>query len=238
MQLATALSLSREYDYLQRLIEHSFPGGLAENYTYAAGERENTTTTLVSGKTNTLNGTVISNLEYLYDENGNIIRILDNVNVEGVIYTYDELNQLTGAVYRTGKTESYSYDAHGNLLTFNNGITSHTYSYGNSDWKDLLTSVDGVSLTYDPIGNPLRYYNGEYYILGWTEGRKLATITTEGNVTAYLYDASGNRIKKLNSDGTYIIYVNADGMSLGEKHYSAEGELTKMECGENGKHGM
>ncbi len=94
-------------------------------------------------------------------------------------------------------------------------------------WKDLLTAVDGVTLTYDEIGNPLTYYNGQSYSLNWTEGRKLATITTGGKTTGYLYDANGNRIKNTNSDGSYIIYVNANGVSLGEKHYSADGELTK-----------
>ena len=123
--------------------------------------------------------------------------------------------------------ESYTYDTHGNLLTFNNGITTHIYTYVNSEWKDLLTAVDGEIFIYDEIGNPTSYYNGSRYSLGWTEGRKLATITVGGKTTDYLYDAGGNRIKKINDDDSYIIYVNVNGVPLGEKHYSAEGELTK-----------
>ena len=34
-------------------------------------------------------------------------------------------------------------------------------TYGNTDWKDLLTAFDGQSITYDTSGNPLSYYNGK-----------------------------------------------------------------------------
>ena len=29
------------------------------------------------------------------------------------------------------------------------------YTYGDSDWGDLLTGYDGKTITYDAIGNPL-----------------------------------------------------------------------------------
>ena len=227
MQMVTAYGLGREFDYLQRLVERILPGGQVEKYNYASGEGENTTTTQVFAKMIMLGETQISFLKYWYDGNGNIQSVLDQQTGKTVTYTYDELNQLTGVVHPDGRTENYIYDAHGNLRLFNNGYTTHTYTYGNSDWKDLLTAVDGETLTYDEIGNPLTYYNGESYSLSWTEGRKLATITTDGKTTNYLYDANGNRIKKTNSDGSYILYVIANGTAIGEKHYSAQDELTK-----------
>ena len=36
-----------------------------------------------------------------------------------------------------------------------------SYVYGDSNWKDKLTSFDGKTITYDEIGNPLTYD-------GWT----------------------------------------------------------------------
>ena len=39
----------------------------------------------------------------------------------------------------------------------------HTYTYGDANWKDLLTAFDGHSITYDGGGNPLSYYNGRAY---------------------------------------------------------------------------
>ena len=34
-------------------------------------------------------------------------------------------------------------------------IETHTYGYNDITWRDLLTSYDGQSITYDAIGNPL-----------------------------------------------------------------------------------
>ena len=42
-----------------------------------------------------------------------------------------------------------------------NGLISEkTYVYGDSDWKDKLTSYNGTIFTYDEVGNP-EYYRGE-----------------------------------------------------------------------------
>ncbi|MBQ5707855.1 MAG: RHS repeat-associated core domain-containing protein, partial [Peptococcaceae bacterium] len=59
-------------------------------------------------------------------------------------YTYDAQNQLLSAVNGT-TTYAYTYDTVGNILSGN----GHTYTYGDAGWKDLLTAVDGQSITYD-----------------------------------------------------------------------------------------
>ena len=35
-----------------------------------------------------------------------------------------------------------------------------SYTYGDSTWKDLMTSYSGQTITYDTIGNPLQYRDG------------------------------------------------------------------------------
>ena len=73
---------------------------------------------------------------------------------------YDALGQLTrvdSAVQN--KSFAYTYDAGGNLTAVKEyayttgtlGAVQNTvaYSYGNSNWKDLLTSYAGQSITYD-----------------------------------------------------------------------------------------
>ena len=58
------------------------------------------------------------------------------------------------------------YDTGGNILTkttypYTNGsldgLTGEvvSYTYGNTNWKDLLTAYNGNNITYDTIGNPL-----------------------------------------------------------------------------------
>lgn len=54
---------------------------------------------------------------------------------------------------------------------------SPTYSTG--DWKDLMTSLNGATVIYDTIGNPLIYYNGMAFT--WQDGRKLSRVVIDEN---------------------------------------------------------
>ncbi|MBR3295895.1 MAG: RHS repeat-associated core domain-containing protein, partial [Clostridia bacterium] len=67
-------------------------------------------------------------------------------------------------------------------------ISTDTYTYGNSSWKDQLTSYNGTAITYDSMGNPLSYRG---MTLTW-EGKRLKTSGS----TTYLYDSDGQRISK------------------------------------------
>ena len=71
---------------------------------------------------------------------------------------------------------------------------SHSYTYGNADWKDLLKADNGTAITYDAIGNPLTYR--DEFTFTWSNGRQLATAAKGGNTYSYTYDASGLRTSK------------------------------------------
>lgn len=73
---------------------------------------------------------------------------------------------------------------------------THTYSYDDADWADLLTAYDGHSLTYDAIGNPLTYYNGSSYSMTWAKGRRLASVSRGSSSASYAYDMDGIRTSK------------------------------------------
>ena len=73
---------------------------------------------------------------------------------------------------------------------------THTYSYDDADWADLLTAYDGHSLTYDAIGNPLTYYNGSSYSMTWARGRRLASVSRGSSSASYAYDMDGIRTSK------------------------------------------
>ena len=65
------------------------------------------------------------------------------------------------------------YDSWGNLLykrtyayttgTLGTVQETVTYTYGNSSWKDQLTSYNGQSITYDASGNPTSYLGQHWY---------------------------------------------------------------------------
>ena len=99
----------------------------------------------------------------------------------------------------------YNYDNGGNItsivtypLTWGSlsGVTATktvNYVYGDSNWKDKLTSYNGQSITYDAIGNPLSYRG---YTLDWQNGRQLASLSGNGKTVTYTYDVDGLRTSK------------------------------------------
>ena len=50
-------------------------------------------------------------------------------------------------------------------------------------------------MTYDEIGNPLRYYNGTYQIFTW-DGRRLDTAVKGANSMSFANNSDGLRVTK------------------------------------------
>ena len=101
----------------------------------------------------------------------------------------------------------------------------HTDTNGDTQWRDLLTKVDGNAITYDASGNPTSYYNG--YTMTWVEGRRLKSVTTTAGKYTYEYNSDGQRTKRTTPDGSYIEYYVVNGVTVGESHYTASGSKTK-----------
>ena len=112
---------------------------------------------------------MLSGYRYAYDERNNIVQETDLNTGKYWKYAYDKLGQLQYATEYaangTGqKRYKYYYDHAGNLTswriedgTATNTQEEHTYTYGDSNWKDLLTAFDGKAITYDANGNPTKY---------------------------------------------------------------------------------
>lgn len=156
-----------------------------------------------------------SRLIYTYDSNGNITRISEKASAsatEGILatYSYDGMNQLIRENNRQANaTTLYTYDTNGNLTgskiyAYTEGTVSgsasatHTWSYGNSSWRDQLTKYDGTTITYDAGGNPLTYRNGS--TLTWQGGRQLKQYEDNAQTIGYTYNDSGIRTKKTVTD--------------------------------------
>ena len=207
------------YDALRRLQKTTVTDGsnnelytVARSY-YTSGSKTTTRTEYFNYRMP--NGSLIAGDRYVYDALGNITELREAEPASGssarrtkVRYTYDEQNQLrteTRYTYSsnadttgTSVTYTYNYDTAGNLQSVQkNGATVQTYTYGDSQWRDLLTKVGGTTISYDASGNPKNWYNGTTYTgLTWKNGRQLAQITTGGRTSAYRYDADGIRTYK------------------------------------------
>ena len=210
------------YDGFRRLSQKVYHYGNYTNtvgYTYSthvSGNNINTSAQVSTFSSQIGNGTAVTST-YTYDGNGNITKIHLSTGAE-YRYYYDDLGQLIREDNTTlSKTYVYEYDDAGNILTKKTysltaqGVTpsslisTYTYSYNDSNWKDLLTSYRGQTLTYDSIGNPLSYYNGSSYTFTWQNGRQLATAYHNSVSMSFEYNDEGIRISKTVS-GTKHIY--------------------------------
>lgn len=187
--------------------------------TYADTDTTATTkvTSLMSSVTNGTN-TVSVQEHYEYDSVGNITGIYHIEENEKVYYNryyYDEANQITREDNRLGGfTSVYTYDVGGNIvsrirypytegeITGLTATETHTYSYDNATWGDVLTGYNGQPVTYDAMGN-ITSLGGDTYT--WTAGRQLSRITKADNsYIDYFYDDNGQlaMYKMYEADGS------------------------------------
>ena len=219
------------------------------NYTYVSDDQD--TNAQVATYSSTING-VTTTYTYTYDNKGNITKIQYS-NGQEIRYHYDDIGQLVREDNTLlNATYVYNYDNAGNItskktyvLTAENSTPSTLSStksctYGNTNWKDLLTAYNGVSLTYDTIGNPLSYYNETSYTFSWN-GRRLVSATTGSNSLSFTYNADGIRTSKTKNgvtttyylsgsqilaeetNGNFTVYIyDADGSILGFQYRGAD----------------
>lgn len=130
-------------------------------------------------------------------------------NFGGSTTTLDALGQLIRVNDRsdtragsTGSTWVYEYDRGGNILskklypyadTSSEPLLTTRFTYGNANWKDQLTAVDGVAITYDAIGNPLNDGTWQYE---WVNGQQLARMHSVDPDARFVYNENGLRVQK------------------------------------------
>ena len=146
------------------------------------------------------------NCGYGYDDNGNIASATLNGKWTG--YTYDALGQLVQVNDHSdtrsgenGTTWKYTYDLGGNILKkerfayadTTNPLETVTYTYGDANWRDKLTAVNGSTIRYDAIGNPL---SDGMWTYTWQNGRQLQKMQKAGVTAEFVYNADGLRVQK------------------------------------------
>jgi len=240
MTAATGDSLSFGYDALKRLNRVTVKNGssviLNTAYAYrdVSWNRGSAQVEFRNVRLGSDSGMLLEGKKYVYDDVGNLKEIRESTGDFNklVEYAYDSQNQLTSeAYYKSGEAEAYitynyTYDTAGNLLTVsqkkgNTTTLLQTYTYGDAQWHDLLTAVNGQAITYDASGNPLSYGGWSF---GWQNGRQLKTAskTSDGKTETleYAYDADGIRTSKTYTVETftqvpdYTVTFTADGATV------------------------
>ena len=240
MTAATGDSLSFGYDALKRLNRVTVKNGssviLNTAYAYrdVSWNRGSAQVEFRNVRLGSDSGMLLEGKKYSYDKAGNLVMISESTGDFNklVEYAYDDQNQLKSeAYYKSGEAEAYitynyTYDTAGNLLTVsqkkgNTTTLLQTYTYGDAQWHDLLTAVNGQAITYDASGNPLSYGGWSF---GWQNGRQLKTAskTSDGKTETleYAYDADGIRTSKTYTVETftqvpdYTVTFQADGTTV------------------------
>ena len=194
------------YDGIGRISSKTVTVGgraYASSYSYVAGGHGTGSTTSLIASISQPNEA----FSYTYDNVGNIASVTQNGKITS--YTYDKLGQLTrvndqndttsGAA---GTTWVYTYDRGGNILsktryayttgTLGAALQTIPYEYDDA-WKDKLVKYNGVSISYDAIGNPTSDGTWTYT---WEKGRQLKQMTKSGTTAIFAYNANGLRLRK------------------------------------------
>lgn len=126
-------------------------------------------------------------------------------------YSYDKQNRLTNSISTAGFSESsISYDLNGNILGLTRSGTGSGnlgYIYGNTNQLQSISGFKAGSYLYDLNGNvksdgPRASAAITYNMLNLPQ-----TVTATGVSISYLYDATGDKLRKV-SNGTATDYSN------------------------------
>lgn len=212
------------------------------------------------------NGNALYNGNISYSTVAN--KPINNGGIAGYTYAYDQLNRivqfrqkniggtsgnwLQDATAASPYSETITYDANGNIQTFNRrGATTRvnmddlTYNYysGSNRLEYLADSygadpatgdVGGQSsnnYVYDAIGNLVKDAAEGLGLVNWNVYGKIKGIQkTNGSAIEYRYDAAGNRVLKSTSGNANTFYIrDAQGNPIAIYEKNGSGALTLKE---------
>jgi RHS repeat-associated protein len=192
----------------------------------------------------TSTGQSTTQLQYGYDQDGNVLYSDDLTNVssadgnastDGQLYSYDALNRLvsfergtlaSGDTSITGTpsaNETWTLDNVGNMdsVTSAGTTTSRTINTRNQ-----IAADGSSSLSYDGNGNTLTDNSGNTYT--YDAWNRMATATVGGIAYSYAYDATSQRIQEDDtSSSTTDLYYDNQGQVVEERQTTSGGTQIK-----------
>ena len=183
-----------QYDAVGNLATLKYPNGITNLWQY---DTRNYLTNLTWKLNTTTNGRFF----YRLDAAGQRTNLIASINgIRTNVWKYDQLYRLTSEVIAgatpTG-TISYKYDIVGNRTNRTSGIgglTNHTLAYNTNDWLTIDSNdSNGNTTTSASITYQYDYAN---------------RLTNTSGGVIIVYDALGNRIKKVASSTTTLYLVD------------------------------
>ncbi|MFP7722223.1 RHS repeat domain-containing protein [Lysobacter sp. A3-1-A15] len=195
-----------------------YPNGALRQFTYGNGIVHTLTQNargLPERSRDAYGTTAVHDDSYDYDFNGNVAAISDGLPGAPGNRTmaYDQLDRLTGVtapMFGGDGQAAFTYDALDNLLTARVGSQSNVrYVYdANNRLTNVLNSAGATitGLAYDPQGN-VSDKNGQ--IFDFDFGNRLRSVTNGAQVSAYVYDGLGRRVRDFTAGSKHSLYSKA-----------------------------
>jgi len=182
---------SIDYDSQGRICRIQYGNGVNTDYTYGQDLR--------LARIYTVRGGVnLQDLNYIFDKNGNVATLTDNLRNNIRTYTYDEFDRLIsaqGIPAGTGTSDhNFQYDCIGNV-TYKSDIGFMLY--GVSAGPHAVTSAGGYGYQYDVNGNMT---SGKNKTMEYDAENRIIRIIQPDAVTSFMYDGDGGRVKKISTN--------------------------------------
>ena len=188
-----ARQITYSYDPAGQLSQVAYPNGITGAYAYDALGRLTAIT-----YTHAISGT-LAFFQYTLDAVGNRTQTVDTDGT--TIYTYDNLDRLTGVIYPDGEEVTYAYDAAGNrtaMTSTASGATAYTY-----DAANRLLTAGPTTFTWDANGNTLSKGSTTYT---YDAANRLTQVVSGTTIVQYTYNGDGKRIQRM-QDGSATQYL-------------------------------
>ncbi|MFH1874760.1 MAG: RHS repeat-associated core domain-containing protein [Pseudomonadota bacterium] len=206
-----------------QLAEYSLGNGLTGSLTYEPSTGRNHEIKILDGTTKK------QWLEFLYDQNNNIIRRDDHVRNVSEDLAYDNLNRLVESEVNgggltldpeTGKPltpidyhQTYTYDEIGNI-TYKSNVGTYKYT---SAKPHAVIEAGAMELSYDAVGN-VYHTSSPTKDIEYTYFNKPKEISISGKNTAFEYNALKQRVRQVDASNVQTIYVDGGTEIIRDKY--------------------
>ncbi len=180
-------------------------------------------------------GGVVQDLEYRFDEVGNLLERADRLQGLAETFTYDALNRLTQAQVGGRGAVTLDYDAVGNILS-KSDVGSYTYGEGGAG-PHAVTSISGlhdIAYDYDANGNRVTSSRSQPAGLPFADGfesgdtsawETAAPGAAEGEASAVTY-SSFNMPTVIAGSGATVSFQYGPGRGRFRKTVEVQGRRT------------
>jgi RHS repeat-associated protein len=196
-----------QYDTETLLTQFDYGNDLQATFSYDSRDRLSTID-VKNGETSFLD------LDYTYDDNGNITQLVNgwrdtdsDWNSDTETYSYDGLDRLTSASCNSW-SHTYTYDKAGNITS------KDSVTYTINVVNEVTALSDGTSFTYDDNGNRTQKSEGnDTWDYTYDYANRLTNVEENSStVGEYVYDGEGKRIQ-VTEDSVTTTYMYS-GMNI------------------------